>query len=189
MRHTCCPWCLTCCYSHAPPSPLGTFALTPPCSYLGFGQKATRAALLSQASETGVSPCVPAGYSGTYEYNGANYSMEALPGGPSALSCAAAVLNVLKTYKPCGTAEQECTFDGIWGGARKPSNVVLMSSFWWTALDGGRPAGMPGEREGLPFASALACQHGAAEAALAAWSCCDNAVSATGRTLFLSLGR
>lgn len=45
--------------------------------------------------------------------------------------------NVLHgTCSPC-LQNDTCTFKGIWGGSHVPDKVVLISSFWWTALGGG----------------------------------------------------
>ena len=49
-----------------------------PCrSYLGYGLMAGRAAVLGEESARGGHPCVPAGYSGKYEYGGQTLEMKA----------------------------------------------------------------------------------------------------------------
>ncbi|PRW44502.1 GDA1 CD39 nucleoside phosphatase family [Chlorella sorokiniana] len=109
-------------------------------SYLGFGSKAARAAVLAEGTADGSadSPCIPEGADTNFTYNGKTFQVMPMPGGASPASCATAVLKAIKTFAPCGAVDQsDCTFQGVWGGGTTPEDVILLSSFWYTALEGG----------------------------------------------------
>jgi hypothetical protein len=109
-------------------------------SYLGYGQKAARAAMLSQpsvAAAGGASPCVPVGYTGTWKFNGKTFELKPPPTGSDPGACYSVELSALNTNKPCGAPQRECTFDGAWGGKRASKEAMLLSSFWYSAVFAG----------------------------------------------------
>lgn len=71
-------------------------------SYLGYGLMAGRAAVLSEPVGKSQHPCIPAGYSGQFEYGGKTLEMLGHTKASSDTECAAVVLTALKHEQECG---------------------------------------------------------------------------------------
>ena len=97
-------------------------------SYLGFGLNAARAKMLRAG---GAPACVPFGYMGAMDYEGAKLAVSsaAQAGAASFEKCAAAIAATLSLSAPCGAPAAQCSFDGAWrgGAGRVGGNVHLMS--------------------------------------------------------------
>mmetsp|Transcript_3004 Transcript_3004/g.5427 ORF Transcript_3004/g.5427 Transcript_3004/m.5427 type:complete len:441 (-) Transcript_3004:141-1463(-) len=83
-------------------------------SQLGYGIMAGRAAVLDTTQAEG-HPCIPNGFSGTYQYGGKAYPATYIAEGASMNSCSREVVSAMKTNEPCGPQGQ-CSFNGAWGG-------------------------------------------------------------------------
>ena len=73
-----------------------------PCSYLGFGLMAGRAAVLAWEETKQANPCIPSDHTGVYEYGGLSYDLVAAPSGASFETCGKLVTMVLKQDLDCG---------------------------------------------------------------------------------------
>ncbi|KDD73355.1 GDA1/CD39 nucleoside phosphatase [Helicosporidium sp. ATCC 50920] len=110
-------------------------------SYLGYGLMAARAGILKEGAREGLEahPCVLAGHSGTYDYAGESHAMRGRPEGVDGFAaCEAVVVRALRQEKQdCKAPALQCTFDGVWGGARTPQAFYISSYFWDRAADAG----------------------------------------------------
>ncbi|BDA45973.1 Apyrase 2 [Coccomyxa sp. Obi] len=106
-------------------------------SYLGFGLMAGRAAVLSWEEARAANPCVLADHKGAYEYGGMKYELVAHPSGPTFDACSKLVKLVLRQNLECGAPQDQCAFNGAWGGGAKPTAFYVSSYFWDRATDAG----------------------------------------------------
>ncbi|KAK9843238.1 hypothetical protein WJX74_009079 [Apatococcus lobatus] len=106
-------------------------------SYLGFGLMAGRAAVLSHEEVVNANPCIPTGHSGTYEYGKVSHQLQAHPDGATFEGCSKLVDLVLRQKEPCGAPQDQCAFNGAWGGSRQPKAFYVSSYFWDRAVEAG----------------------------------------------------
>ncbi|KAI9120640.1 hypothetical protein K1719_007673 [Acacia pycnantha] len=105
-------------------------------SYLGFGKEAARAEILNVTGDS-ASPCILAGFDGTYTYQDVEYKASALAGGSSFSKCRNTILKALNVHATC--PHKNCTFGGIWngGGGLGQKNLYLATSFYYIATETG----------------------------------------------------
>jgi len=73
-----------------------------------------------------------------YTYGPATHDLSAAStGGASFGHCSAVAKDALAKGRPCGAPADQCSFDGAWGGAGRPSALYVSSYFWDRAVDAG----------------------------------------------------
>lgn len=128
------------------------------------------------------------GASCAYKYGPATHDLAAAAtGGASFGQCAAVARDALAKGRPCGAPANECSFDGAWGGAGRPSALYVSSYFWDRAVDAGlvadpaasvasvKPADLrkAGEKACAPHTDAVKAAFPAAPADVAPYLCLD----------------
>lgn len=105
-------------------------------SYLRYGLLAFRAEVFKQET-TGLNPCVPRGYKGTYLYAGIDFAVKATEEGSNFSQCQEVVLKSLNVGHEC--AHMKCSFGGIWngGGGDGFKQLFVASFFFDKAVDAG----------------------------------------------------
>ncbi|KAJ1433201.1 Nucleoside phosphatase GDA1/CD39 [Sesbania bispinosa] len=105
-------------------------------SYLRYGREASRVQILNVTAGS-ASPCLLAGFKGTYTYAGEEYKAIGPTFSSSFDECRETVLKALKVNAPC--PHKNCTFGGIWngGGGSGQRNLFLASSFYYLPADVG----------------------------------------------------
>ncbi|KAL6986915.1 Apyrase 2, variant 2 [Sarracenia purpurea var. burkii] len=103
-------------------------------SYLHYGLLAARAEIL-RIDDSG-SPCILAGYHGSYNYGGASYPASFSPSGSSMNKCRRAAIKALKVNESTCT-HMKCTFGGVWngGGGDGHKNLFVASFFFDRAAE------------------------------------------------------
>ncbi|KAL3642236.1 Apyrase 2 [Castilleja foliolosa] len=104
-------------------------------SYLRYGLLAARAEIL-KVDEGHGSPCILAGYEGSYKYGPSAYKASALQ--PSLGKCREAAIKALKVNESSCT-HMKCTFGGVWngGGGDGQKNLFVASFFFDRAAEAG----------------------------------------------------
>ncbi|KAK3013197.1 hypothetical protein RJ639_010385 [Escallonia herrerae] len=106
-------------------------------SYLNYGLLAARAEILAVAGGSG-SPCILAGYHGSYKYGGKEYDALPSSSGSSLNKCTEVATKALKVNEST-CAHMKCTFGGVWngGGGDGQKNLFVASFFFDRAAEAG----------------------------------------------------
>lgn len=127
-----------------------------------------------------------------YRYGDATHDLAAAAAGSASFAkCSSLARGAMSKSRPCGAPADQCSFDGAWGGAGRPSALYVSSYFFDRAVDAGiidekggttisaevRPADLraAGERacSAGPTASDAAAAFPAAKAETAPFMCLD----------------
>ncbi|KAK3000158.1 hypothetical protein RJ639_022646 [Escallonia herrerae] len=105
--------------------------------YLNYGLLAARAEILAVAGGSG-SPCILAGYHGSYKYGGKEYDASPSSSGSSLNKCREVATKALKVNESTCT-HMKCTFGGVWngGGGDGQKNLFVASFFFDRAAEAG----------------------------------------------------
>ncbi|KAK4478232.1 hypothetical protein RD792_017515, partial [Penstemon davidsonii] len=106
-------------------------------SYLPYGLLAARAEILKVDEESG-SPCILAGYNGSYKYGQSVFKASASLSGSSLSKCREGAIKALKVNESSCT-HMKCTFGGVWngGGGDGQKNLFVASFFFDRAAEAG----------------------------------------------------
>ena len=109
---------------------------------------ATTTASISSSSEgrkekAGAEATAKAGHPGApacslYRYGDATHDLAAAAAGSASFAkCSSLARDAMSKSRPCGAPADQCSFDGAWGGAGRPSALYVSSYFFDRAVDAG----------------------------------------------------
>ena len=73
-----------------------------------------------------------------YRYGDATHDLAAAAAGSASFAkCSSLARDAMSKSRPCGAPADQCSFDGAWGGAGRPSALYVSSYFFDRAVDAG----------------------------------------------------
>jgi len=118
-------------------------ATTTPTSSTASASESRKEKAGGAAAAAAADPAAKAGHQARpacslYRYGDATHDLAAAAAGSASFArCSSLARDAMSKSRPCGAPTDQCSFDGAWGGAGRPSALYVSSYFFDRAVDAG----------------------------------------------------